>query len=233
MKKLLLLLTFTGYCLLFTVNCTATPSTQIWNPSTDIQGINTMHLGIDNYFSVNENDTKPYSFASDVGVTFGAFKNLEVGVDYFGPSADPLQFNAKYALSESASLPAFAVGGCNFGTKKDVTDYNMLYGVAAKTFAPVGRISAGFYYGGNEKLFLDENSDKQNTGIIATWDKPLSGKVWAYVDYASGKSWYGSLSVGGSYAFAPDVSIIAGYVMFNNTVINKNNTFTTQLDVNF
>ena len=28
----------------------ATPSTQIWIPSTDVQGYGTFHLGIDNYF---------------------------------------------------------------------------------------------------------------------------------------------------------------------------------------
>lgn len=211
----------------------ATPSTQIWNPSTDVQGVNTFHLGIDNYYSVTENETKPYAFATDVGLTFGAVKNLELGVDFFEPSVDPMQFNAKYGLPESGALPALAVGGMNFGTKKDVTDYNILYGVVAKTFAPIGRVTAGYYYGGNANLFLDENGEKRNSGIIATWDKALTDKVWAAVDYASGESWYGNLSIGASYAFAPNTSVIFGYVIYNNRTINANDQFTTQLDINF
>ena len=199
----------------------------------DIQAVSTVHLGIDNYFSLFDNETKPYAFATDVGLTFGVVKNLEVGFDFFEPATDPLQFNAKYGIPESGSLPSFAVGGCNIGTKKDVTDYNILYGVAAKTFAPMGRISLGYYYGGNENLFLDENGEKNNTGVIATWDKAITDKVWAAVDYASGKSWYGNLSLGASYAFAPNTSIIFGYVIYNNDKINTNNQFTTQLDINF
>ncbi|OGS18836.1 MAG: hypothetical protein A2219_05470 [Elusimicrobia bacterium RIFOXYA2_FULL_50_26] len=232
MKKTSLILT-AGLLLQLGTRVYATPSTQVWNPSTDIQAAGSVHLGVDNYFSLFDNDTKPYAFATDVGLTFGVLKNLELGFDFFEPSADPLQFNAKYGLPESGALPAFAVGGCNIGTKKDVTDYNILYGVAAKTFAPAGRISLGYYYGGNENLFLDENGEKSNTGIIATWDKAITDKIWAAVDYASGKSWYGNLSLGASYAFAPNTSVIFGYVIYNNDKINANNQFTTQLDINF
>lgn len=211
----------------------ATPSTQIWNPSTDVQAAGTFHLGIDNYFSVVDNDTKAYAFATDIGLTYGVLKNLEAGIDMFEPSTDPLQLNMKYGLPEAGSMPALAVGGCNFGTKADVTDYNILYALAAKTFAPIGRFTAGYYRGGNPSLFLDENGDEQNTGFIATWDKALSSKVWASVDYASGMSWYGNLSFGASYAFAPNTSVIFGYVIYNNSAVNTNNQFTTQLDINF
>src|SRR3989339_1449843 len=116
----------------------ATPTTQIWNPSTDIQALRTFHLGIDNYSSVSDNDSKPYALGTDIGLTYGAFKGLEVGIDLLEPSADPLYFNAKYGLTEGKVMPAIAVGGVSFGTKKDVTDYNILYGVLAKSFAPVG-----------------------------------------------------------------------------------------------
>ena len=210
----------------------ATPTTQIWNPSTDIQPARTFHLGIDNYASVLHNDNRPYAFGTDVGLTYGIVPGLEFGIDLIEPSADPLYFNIKYGIPEGGMRPAFAAGGFSFGTNPDATNYNVFYGVLAKTFVPVGRFSLGYYLG-NEKLFVDENGEKANTGIIATWDKALTDKICAAVDYSSGKSFYGCLSIGGSYAFAPNTCIIFGYVIYNNDNINPNNQFTTQLDINF
>ena len=55
MKKLLMSLVVTGYCSLVTVHCSyATPSTQIWIPSTDIQKYKTLHLNIDSYLSAGK-----------------------------------------------------------------------------------------------------------------------------------------------------------------------------------
>lgn len=232
-KSLLVSLCALGIMAAGTGRACATPSTQIWNPSTDIQAVRTFHLGIDNYFSIVNNDTDPYAFATDLGLTYGVLKNVEVGFDLFEPSADPLQLNAKVALPEKGSLPAVAVGGSNFGTKADVNDYNIVYGLVTKTFAPAGRFTLGYYQGMNASLFLDENGEEKNTGVIATWDKALSSKVWACVDYASGDSWYGNLSLGGSYAFSPTTSVLFGYVIYNNSTVNPNNQFTTQLDINF
>ncbi|MDD5773401.1 MAG: hypothetical protein PHX78_08070 [bacterium] len=230
MIKLFVLVFAFNFCVMNFAH--ATPSTQIWNPSTDIQAVKTWHLGIDNYFSVKDNKDHPVAFPTDVGLTYGLVKNLEVGIDFFEPSENPVQFNAKYGFSEKEVIPAIAFGLCNAGTKKDVTDYNIIYGVVAKTFNPIGRISLGYYIG-NKKLLVDEIGDKANTGLIATWDKAISDKVWAAVDYASGKSFYGSTSLGFSYLFAPNTSIIFAYTIYNNDKITVNNTVTTQLDINF
>jgi hypothetical protein len=213
-------------------NASATASTQIWNPSTDIQKTGTVHFGIDNYFSIADNRNNPYMIFPDVGVTVGVLKYLEVGFDLIEPAADPLYLNIKLGLPESGARPAVAVGAFNFGTKKDVTNYNMVYGLAAKTLPTVGRISLGYYTGLNEDLFVDETGKAAASGFIATWDKTLTDKIWTSVDYASGKSWYGSLSLGASYAFSTNVSVIFGYVLFNNDKVVPNNTFTTQLDIN-
>ncbi len=209
----------------------ATPSTQIWNPSTDIQGAGTLHLGIDNYFSIESNTVKPYAFGTDVGLTYGLMKELEIGIDAVEPSVNPLFFNLKFGFPEAGAVPAIAAGIFNFGTQVNVTDYNIIYVVIAKTFDPIGRISLG-YYSGNDKLLVTETGAAANTGFIASWDKAISEKIWLSVDYASGMSSYGSLSIGGSYAFTPATSIIFGYVIFNNNKVNANNTFTTQLDIN-
>jgi hypothetical protein len=210
----------------------ATASTQIWNPSTDIQKTGTVHFGIDNYFSIADNAGKPFQIYPDLGVTVGVWKYLEVGVDMIQPSPDPFYLNLKLGLPESGRFPALAIGAFNLGTKKDITNYNMVYGAAAKTLPAIGRLTVGYYRGMNENLFLDENGKVAKQGLIATWDKALTDKIWACIDYASGDNWYGSLSVGGSYAFAPNASVIVGYVIFNNSGVVPNNALTTQLDIN-
>lgn len=223
MKKYITVL-FTGF--LLTSQVYATPSTLIWNPSTDIQPYKLWHLGVDTYMG----DKRTISY---VGFTYGAYKNCEVGFDVTGTTQYPLLFNAKYGLPEKKNIPACAVGVFNMGTKHDVTDYNMVYALVAKTFPPVGRFTAGGYVGGNENLFLDENGKKENTGVMLAWDKTLSKKWWASIDYASGNNWYGSLSGGVAYTFAENVSVIFGYVKYNNHTLNTDDSFTTQVDINF
>jgi hypothetical protein len=233
MKKILMILTLSAACTFTGVHgIYATPSTQIWNPSTDIQAENTFHLGIDDYFSITKNDSKAYSFPTDVGLTYGLLKYCEIGIDALEPSADPLYFNLKLGLPEKDGLPALAIGAMSLGTKKNITNYNILYVVTAMTFKPLGRFSLG-YYTGNKDLLVDETGDKANTGAIVSWDKQLTDKIWASVDYASGKSYYGEVSFGASYAFSSNTSVIFGYVVYNNDDINRNNQFTTQLDINF
>jgi hypothetical protein len=225
-----------GVILIFGLLCAhqvfATASTQIWNPSTDIQKSGTAHIHVDNYFSIFKNIEKPFQIYPLIGVTAGVWKYLEVGIDMIQPTPDPFYFNFKLGLPESGSFPALAVGDSYIGTKRGVTDFHLAYGLAAKTLHPVGRLTIGYYHGFKEALFPDEAGRKVNTGVIATWDKAVSDKVWLCVDYASGQSWYGSLSFGTSYTFSSNVSVIFGYVIFNNSKVVPNNTFTTQLDVN-
>jgi len=215
----------------------ATPSTQIWIPSTDIQKFGTGHLGIDNYVAAEGEGTVPlYVLGLTAGVIPSEVVQAEVGIDYIaglGDVADdtPYYFNAKVATPEGALFggsPALAVGGYNFGTESDVTNQNIVYGLVAKTLPVVGRFSLG-YFTSNEDVIGDDNSD-----ILASWDRTLteiSPKLWAAVDYQGGESALGALSFGLSWAFADNVSVIAGYDIFNNSDLND--TFTTQLDINF
>src|SRR3990172_6553373 len=81
----------------------ATPSTQIWIPSTDVQAYKTLHLGIDNYIRVKRaSDGSRWPTAYDVGLTAGRLPfeklQMEVGIDYiyFGVDAmdnHPIYFN--------------------------------------------------------------------------------------------------------------------------------------------
>lgn len=208
----------------------ATPSTQIWNPSTDLQAPWTLHLGIDNYFTLSKNG---YGLPTDLGLTFG-IPFLEVGVDMFQPSDDPFYFNAKAGLSEDlvfTGFPALAAGVFSVGMRKNVNDYNIVYGLLAKTVGPLGRFSAG-YFSGNSALLLDPEGNADNKGVILCWDRvmgELSDKLWLCVDYAGTKSFYGSLSFGFSWAFAPHAALIVGYDIYNN---KAKDTLTTQLDIN-
>jgi hypothetical protein len=240
--------------LMMTVNVTrATPSTIIWIPSVDFQGFNSWHLGIDNYIRVQKDNGVRGAGIYDLGLTVGIlpFKKIqaEVGIDYLSMGDNvyddhPVYFNAKVGMPEGAmfnNAPAIAIGAYNFGLKNNLTNYNMTYGVISKTVPVIGRLSVG-YYTGNDKLLVDGTGTKSNSGVLASWDRPMkeiSDKLWFAVDYQGGKNYLGSLNFGFSWAFTDKVSVIVGYDIYNdqnsmyNSVNRNKNSFTTQLDINF
>ena len=254
LKSLTRLVLLSAIALITTSNMTkATPSTIIWIPAVDFQAFKTMHLGIDNYIRVEKDNGVRGSGIYDFGLTAGIlpFKKLqaEIGIDYLSMGDNvyddhPLYFNAKIGTPEGALFkiaPAIAFGAYNIGTKSKLTNYNIYYGLIAKTLPIVGRLSVGYYLG-NEKLLLDSKGAKANSGILASWDrsmKEISDKLWLAVDYQGGNNYLGSLNVGFSWAFSSNVSVIFGYDIYNdnktlyNSVNTNKNTFTTQLDINF
>jgi len=238
----------------------ATGSTQIWIPSTDIQGFKTVHLGIDNYIRTQKDANGVYgSGMYDMGITTGIspFSKVqaEIGIDYLNMGdnnaldaknydLNPIYFNGKIAMPEDSifkGAPAIAVGTYNFGLKSGLTNYNIVYALIAKTIPVVGRISVG-YYTGNKNLLVDENGNAANSGLLLSWDRAMteiSDKLWLAVDYHGGKNYLGALNLGFSWAFSKNVSVIFGYDIYNNqkAFYNTNNvnanSFTTQLDINF
>lgn len=225
----------------------ATPSTQVWIPSTDVQAFKTLHLNIDSYVRTKSNDdgsvTAPlYVIGPTVGVLPFEKVQAEVGFDlmYMGSQADksPFYGHAKLGTPEESLFkysPAVAVGGYNFGTKSDVTDYNIVYGLVAKTIPVLGRVSAG-YFTGNDKLLLDADGKADEKGVLLSWDRTLteiSDKLWVAVDYQGSNSAVGALSFGASYAFAKNVSVILGYDIYNEKKTGGQNTATVQVDINF
>ena len=225
----------------------ATPSTQIWIPSTDVQAFKTLHLGLDNYVRTSSGgaDTRPNVY--DLGITVGVLPfekvQAEIGIDYLvngisGYDGHPLYFNAKLGTPESslfAGSPALAVGAYNIGTNSDDssafrTDMNLVYGLAAKTLPVVGRLSAG-YYTGNDDVLGDDND-----GLLLSWDRTMSeisDKLWMAVDYQGGDNSMGALSFGVAWSFSKNVSVIFGYDIYNEKSLAGENTFTTQVDINF
>ena len=251
MKKIITLI-----AIVFTIACGfsfSTPSTQIWIPSTDFQKWKSMHLGIDNYIRSLKIDGVRGAGIYDIGLTTGLlpFEKFqgEIGIDYLSMGDNiyddhPIYLNAKIGMPEDAMFkgsPAIALGAYNFGFKKNLTNYNIIYGLIARTIPVIGRISAG-YYTGNSKILVDENLKKANSGILVSWDRTMteiSDKLWLGIDYQGGKNYLGALNFGASWAFSKNVSVIFGYDIYNNkkayyNTNNQNaNTFTTQLDINF
>ena len=232
----------------------ATPSTQIWIPSSDVKGWKEVNIGVDNYIRFSDSATAGANYY-DLGVTVGVlpFENikLEIGIDYltdnFGSASNqakhPMMFNFKAGIPEDAfgikGLPAIAAGMYNIGTYDHGatggnTMQNIAYGLVAKTLPVVGRISVGGYNGA-EKQF----GDKLNNGILASWDRSMpeiSDKLWLAVDYMSGRNYNSALSVGGSWAFSKNTSLLVGanfYNPFQETLYGGKPSFTTQLDINF
>jgi hypothetical protein len=219
----------------------ATPSTIIWIPSVDFQGYKSFHLGIDNY-AYDFKSGKPGSggaFPTDLGLTVGILPDTtilaEVGIDYMTPQWSPFLLNAKVGFPEGAFAdwsPAVAVGGFGFGFQKNVTDYNILYGIVGKTLPVIGRIEVG-YYSGNKNLLVDlETGNVDNSGILFSWDRmipEISENLWLAVDYQGGKNSFGALSYGLAWSFSKNVSVIFARDVFNADIPS---TFTMQLDIN-
>jgi len=231
----------------------STPSTQIWILSTDFQKWKTMHLGIDSYIRTAKVNGVRGAGIIDYGLTTGLlpFEKLqgEIGADYLYMGDDvyddyPVYFNLKLGMPEDAMFknsPAIAVGAYNLGLKKNLTNYNIIYGLISKTIPVVGRLTVG-YYTGNDKVLVDENLNKANSGLLISWDRTMteiSDKLWLAVDYQGGKNYLGALNFGAAWAFSKNVSVIIGYDIYNNkdayyNTSNQNaNSFTAQLDINF
>lgn len=227
----------------------ATASTHIWAPSTDIQDYGTGHVTADVYIPVRKNaDGSQPNTITNTGLTFGILPlnklRAEFGVDYKTGYGDldryPIYFNGKLGIPEDAYgpyFPAFAVGLYDIGTNAGNTDYNIIYGKAAKTIkvknVSLGRFSAGYFWG-NGELLLNGDGERDNNGILAAWERTMteiSDKLWVCVDYQGTQSGYGSLNLGCSWQFTKNVSILAGYEFYNNRDLAD--TVTIQVDINY
>jgi hypothetical protein len=239
-----------GALVLAAAGAQATPSTTYWTPMTiDFQAPGVLHIGVDNYFTVGKKAADGGGgFPTDFGLTLGAqpFSKLQIefGVDHLGPADDPFYFNAKIGTPEGAlfkGAPTIQAGIFNVGTKKDVTNQNVLYGVVGKTLPGIGRLSAGPYVG-NGTVLRDGEGEKDNSGLMVAFDRgfaPVKTKDgdeysrWVIAaDYASGRNAIGGGGVGLYYYFSKSISLLVGPVWFNDTTVNGKWKWTIQLDVN-
>jgi hypothetical protein len=181
----------------------ATPSTQIWIPSTDIQPFKTVHLDVDNYFRAGTAAANPAlrdPNILDVGLLTGIlpFEKIqaEIGIDYYVLGANPndnhpFVGNFKIATPEDALFkfsPALAVGMYNVGPTNYArfnadgslgpaafitSGQNIAYALAARTLPIVGRLSAGGYHG-SQRALVDPNGHTANDGVLLSWDRTIS-----------------------------------------------------------
>lgn len=228
----------------------ATPSTQIWIPSTDVKGFKEIHIDIDNYTRFSSKADPATGVGAntyDVGVTVGILPlekfKIEAGVDYMTDNTSgslmeqhPIFLNFKAGVPEDAffkGMPAVAAGMFGINTASDLLSANVAYGLIAKTFPVIGRLSVGGYNGAERSL-----GKNANNGLLASWDRTMSeisDKLWLAVDYQGGNNALGAVSVGGSWAFTPSVSLIIGANVYNPgqaVLLGGKPTFTTQLDIN-
>ncbi|MEK7766211.1 MAG: hypothetical protein AAB368_08235 [bacterium] len=229
----------------------ATPSTTYWTPCViDIQGYRVLHLTYDNYTTLRRGGPASggSAFANDLGLTmgvlpFGKFQ-MEVGFDYLEPLDDPWLFNAKLGAPEGtlfAGAPALETGIFNVGTRKGVTDLNVVHVTTGSTLpAGLGRLHLGAY-AGNPKTLVSSAGKKANTGVMAGYDLAVVsaqdadggfGRVVA-ADFMSGRNALGGGGAGLYYYFTRNVDVLAGPVWFNDPGINGTWKWTTQVDANF
>ncbi|MBI5868401.1 MAG: hypothetical protein HZB43_08960 [candidate division Zixibacteria bacterium] len=235
-----------GACAI-TETANATASTHVWGPSTDVQAFNVWHITCDLYLPVYNDDAgSGLPTITNVGLTVGVlpFKklNMELGFDHkTGLGAVdryPLYGNAKIGIPESALgrvSPAVAAGVFDVGTNGNQTDFNIIYGKIAKTFSlrdwSLGRFSLGYFIG-NERLLIDQEGKKDNSGLLAAWERTvpeLSDNLWICLEYMGTKSAYGCFNAGASWKCASNVAILVGYEVFNNKTLV--NTATIQVDI--
>jgi len=232
----------------------ATPSTEYWTPCVmDVQPYGVWHITYDSYFTVGKKGDKARDFPTDVGLTVGVLPyeklNLEVGYDLLQPSEDSSFFNAKLGTPENSLFdgsPGLNVGIFNVGTKRGVTDYDVLDFIAGKTLPmDLGRIHLGYYTGLTNTLKdTSTDGDGANGGFMVGWDKgicPVNDDKGKFqfnrfilaADWATGKNALGGGGVGIYTYFTQDISLLVGPVWFNDATLNGDMLWTIQLDINF
>ncbi len=199
----------------------ATPSTLVSIPSTDIQPKGIYHLGSDTFLPEDGSGAA----TSDIGLTYGLDPRVEIGVDNFSGTVDPLTFNAKVLITPMGSKVPVAVGISNLALKKDSAwDQQMVYIVGSYVTDAGPRVTFGGYTS-NENIV---GSPKD--GILLGVDYQ-QGKWWYGIDYISGENGLGTVNPGVGYNFADNVGVILGYDKYNNSEFK--NTMNLQVDINF
>lgn len=199
----------------------ATPSTTYWTPMTpDIQPFGVLHIGVDNYFTINKNTRAGGgAFPTDVGLTMGVLPfeklQMEVGIDYLQPEnwapdqyhVSPFAFNAKVGSPEGVLFkesPAlyigyFSGGFAHHNVPSNLTALDTFYATIGKTIPYIGRISAGPYIG-NSRTLVNGYGNKDNTGWMAAFDRgflPVKDK--------EGKDEYNRIVLAADYASGNNV----------------------------
>jgi hypothetical protein len=174
----------------------------------------------------------------DSGVCAGAL-NHGATITTCGTFGDAFLFNAKIGTPEGSIFdwsPGIAVGIFNVGFQPQVTNMDIADLIVGKTIPVLGRIHVAGYWGNAGSALMHQGGDlangNQNYGWMVAYDRGFM-PVKDAADYASGKNFIGGGGVGGAWYFTKDISILTGPVWFNDTTINGQWKWSTQLDINF
>lgn len=249
-RKVPSLLSLVAGVLLLPAALSATPSSTLWtNSSPDIQPFGVVHLGIDNYFTIGRKAVDGAGdFPTDLGVTVGILPlerlQMEVGFDWLEPSDAPFAGNFKLGSPEGTlftGAPALYVGMFGLGTRKGLTNLDVVYLTVGKTMRGYGRLSGGLYRG-NEELLHSSSGEVEAKGFMIAFDRGFrqvtdaaGTKFDRFVlsaDYASGDNAIGGYAVGLYTYFSKDVDLAVAPVWFNDDGVNGKWKLTLQLDVN-
>lgn len=222
----------------------ASPSTTYWTPCVmDVQPAGVWHLTYDTYSSRRAGGDLPTDLGLTYGLRLGPRLNAEVGFDWFSRTTYPVYLNAKIGAPEGAfspGSPGINIGIFNVGTKKGVTDQNILHFIIGKTVGR-GRLHAS-YYKGDDKLLVSSTGNKEDSGFMFGFDygfNPVSDGDGSYNkfvvagDYASGDNAVGGGGIGLYWYFTRNASLLAGPVWYNDQGLYGKMKWTMQLDVNF
>lgn len=185
----------------------------------------------------------------DSGVCAGAL-NHGATITQCGTLGDAFLFNAKIGTPEASLFdwsPGIAVGIFNVGFQPQVTNMDIADLIVGKTIGALGRIHVGAYWGNAGSALMHQGGDlangNENYGWMVAYDRgmlPIKdaagneyNRLVIAADYASGKNFIGGGGVGGAYYFTKDISLLTGPVWFNDTTINGQWKWSTQLDINF
>lgn len=240
----------------------ATPSTEIWIPSVDLQPFLVPHLNFDSYVRLQSEPgggrrAPLFVFGPTMGVLPWEKVQLEVGFDLMWQGANPydrypIYFHGKLGTPEDAFFrwqPALVVGVYNVGVKRDYTTQNIGYVLAGRTLWKLGRFSFGYFYANpNNRIFPGNYAavpSTANHGFLAAWDrqmKEISPRLTLIVDYQGSESWLGAVNFGVQWAFTDTVSMLVAYDLYTNRtryatpdgpqLIPGRDTLTVQIDVN-
>jgi hypothetical protein len=226
----------------------AGPTSLFWtNCTTAVLDTGTLHLNVDNYFSVFNRRGHGESFPPDVGFTYGLFTwnniKAEAGFDYFGGADNPWTFNSKMGVPENALFchaPSLSLGMFDIGTRcrgKHATNQNVVDLIIGKSLPDsvggifyVAGFSGGRAMGKNRQGFM---VGFERTFCPAMYcDGTEYHKLKLEIDYASGKNTIGGGGVGIAYYFTPGITLLTGPVFFNDAKINGSWKWSVQLFIN-
>jgi hypothetical protein len=206
----------------------ATPSTNMWAPSTaSLQSFGVLHVTYDTYFGTEG------LYPIDTGLTIGVLPwkelQLELGLDVLYPTVGPdgglsvpIYFNGKIGTPEDTFFkgqPGWSFGIYNVGIESDVTDYNILHLMVGRTLPYVGTLNVGGYYGLNEDLLPTPDGDTARAGLMAGWfspaiDVPVIDKIHFAADVQTGENALGAVGAGVYIYFTPTIDLLTGPVFF-------------------